>query len=123
MGRLSKATCTVHSISALASQERIKCNKAREYLKFYCPNIYIYCDNRDFLDTVKNYRLNTEQTSTLKSLVRAFAYAEEFSCCPPRFNFLQGISILLKSFYEIVWLKAKFDDLKFFYSHYINKIF
>ena len=39
---------------------------------------------KDFLETVKRYRLSTEQSSTLKSLVKAFAYAEEFTCIPPK---------------------------------------
>ncbi len=36
-----------------------------------------------FLEVVQQYRLSTEQASTLSSLGRAFAYAEEFSCRPP----------------------------------------
>ena len=36
-----------------------------------------------FLETVRHYRLTTEQASTLKSVAKAFAYAEEFSCWPP----------------------------------------
>ena len=35
---------------------------------------------KDFLETVKRYRLSTEQATTLNSIVKAFAYAEEFSC-------------------------------------------
>ena len=46
-----------------------------------------------FLETVKRYRLSSEQESTLKGFVRAFAYAEEFTCMPPTF-FMIFITIL-----------------------------
>ena len=42
MGRLGRATCTVHLISANTSHEGITCIKAKEQLKFYCL-IYILC--------------------------------------------------------------------------------
>ena len=34
----------MHLISAKTSQEGIKCNKAKEKLKSYCLNMYIYCE-------------------------------------------------------------------------------
>ena len=37
-----------------------------------------------FLETVQSYRLNTEQASKLKQIGTALAYAEEFSCSPPK---------------------------------------
>ena len=40
MGSLSRATCTVHSISAQTSQKGIKCTIAKEYIRSYCPNTY-----------------------------------------------------------------------------------
>ena len=52
----------------------------------------------EFLQTVRRYRLNTEQASTLKSLVRAFAYAEEFTCWPPRW-FMISITLIETAFF------------------------
>ena len=43
MGRLCRATCTIHSISVQTSQEGIKCTKDKEQLRAYCPNIYTVC--------------------------------------------------------------------------------
>ena len=40
MGHLGRVSCTIHSISAQASQEGIKCTKAEQQLRAYCPNIY-----------------------------------------------------------------------------------
>lgn len=37
----------------------------------------------DFLRTVCQYRISSEQASTLKSIVKGLAYAEEFTCYPP----------------------------------------
>jgi hypothetical protein len=53
-------------------------------LKFAAPKVHT--DDflfQDFLQTIRQYRLTTEQASTLKSIGRAFAYAEEFTCYPP----------------------------------------
>eukprot|EP00092_Neocalanus_flemingeri_P002773 GFUD01002970.1.p1 GENE.GFUD01002970.1~~GFUD01002970.1.p1 ORF type:complete len:434 (-),score=114.84 GFUD01002970.1:63-1364(-) len=38
-----------------------------------------------FMEVVRDYRLTTEQESTLKNAVRVFAFVEEFSCTPPTF--------------------------------------
>ena len=38
----------------------------------------------EFLETLQGYRLNTEQASKLKQLGKAIAYAEEFTCTPPK---------------------------------------
>jgi len=38
-----------------------------------------------FMEVVREYRLNTEQESTLEHAVRVFAFVEEFSCKPPTF--------------------------------------
>ena len=35
------------------------------------------------LDVIQEYRLNSEQETTLASVARVFAYVEEFSCSPP----------------------------------------
>ena len=40
MGCLCRATCNMHSISVQTRQERIKCTKAKDKLRSYCPNIY-----------------------------------------------------------------------------------
>ena len=45
---------------------------------------------RTFLETLKNYRLTTEQETKLKGAVRAFAYAEEFTCYPPTLFMILG---------------------------------
>ena len=76
--------------SELEDQLGISWTKVRDIIRRSDYDNDGVVDYRDFLDTVKNYRLNTEQTSTLKSLVRAFAYAEEYSCWPPRLKFLTG---------------------------------
>lgn len=38
-----------------------------------------------FIDVVREYRLNTEQETTLRNAVRVFAFVEEFSCSPPTY--------------------------------------
>ena len=40
MGCLGRSTCIVHSSSAQTSHKGIKCTKAKEQLRPYCPNIY-----------------------------------------------------------------------------------
>lgn len=47
-----------------------------------------------FMEVVREYRLTTEQESTLKNAVRVFAYVEEFSCRPP--TFVMGFITLLE---------------------------
>ena len=84
--------------SELEDQLGISWTKVRDIIRRSDYDNDGVVDYRDFLDTVKNYRLNTEQTSTLKSLVRAFAYAEEFSCCPPRLKFLTGYLNIAEKF-------------------------
>ena len=34
-------------------------------------------------EVLRDYRLSTEQETTLKSVTRVFAYVEEFTCTPP----------------------------------------
>ena len=36
-----------------------------------------------FSEVLRDYRLSSEQESTLKSATRVFAYVEEFTCTPP----------------------------------------
>lgn len=82
----------------LEDQLGISWNKVRDIIRrsdYDRDGIIVY---RDFLETVKQYRLNTEQSSTLKSLVRAFAYAEEFSCIPPRW-FMLVITLIETGFF------------------------
>ncbi len=61
-----------------------------------------------FLEVVQQYRLSTEQASTLASLGKAFAYAEEFSCWPPTV-FMLLITLVETGFFVYVsWhLSAK----------------
>ena len=39
---------------------------------------------------MKQYRLNSEQETKLKTFVSAFAYAEEFTCYPPTLFMILG---------------------------------
>ena len=43
-----------------------------------------------FLETVSDYRLKTEQAGRLKQIGKALAYAEEFSCWPPKLFIILG---------------------------------
>ena len=82
----------------LEDQLGISWNKVRDIIRRSDRDrdgIILY---KDFLDTVKQYRLNTEQASTLKSIVCAFAYAEEFTCVPPRW-FMIAITIIETCFF------------------------
>jgi len=38
-----------------------------------------------FIEVLREYRMTTEQESTIKNAVRVFAFVEEFSCKPPTF--------------------------------------
>ena len=50
----------------------------------------------DFLETVSDYRLKTEQASKITQIGKALAYAEEFTCWPPKlFIILGNITIFL----------------------------
>ena len=62
MRRLGRATCFVHLISARTSQEGIKCTKAKEYIRAYCPNMYCA-----FL-SLPPYHCNSEQVCSRKSM-------------------------------------------------------
>ena len=61
----------------------ISWNKIKEIIRRSDVNRNGIIEYRNFLETVKRYRLTTEQESNLKGIVRSFAYAEEFSCWPP----------------------------------------
>ncbi len=50
---------------------------------------------------MQQYRLSTEQASTLASVVKAFAYAEEFSCRPPTL-FMLLITLIETAFFIYV---------------------
>ena len=67
---------------------------------------------KDLLETVQNYRMNTEQASTLKSIFKAFAYAEEFSCTPIKW-FIPTISILetIVFVYHCIHLSNQHDQV------------
>ena len=59
MHSLGRTKHNVHSFSAQTSQEGIKCTKAKDYLRAYCPNI-LCCEYPFGLDTV------VEQSAVLK---------------------------------------------------------
>ena len=44
----------------------------------------------DFLETISDYRLKTEQASRIKQIGKALAYAEEFTCWPPKLFIVLG---------------------------------
>ena len=44
----------------------------------------------DFLETVSDYRLKTEQASKITQIGKALAYAEEFTCWPPKLFIILG---------------------------------
>lgn len=46
-----------------------------------------------FIEVVREYRLNTEQETKLESMIRVFAFVEEFSCSPPTLVML-GLTLL-----------------------------
>ena len=68
----------------------ISWNKIRSIIQRADVNRNGIIEYKTFLETIKNYRLNTEQETKLKSVVRAFAYAEEFTCCPPTLFMILG---------------------------------
>ena len=72
---------TMHR-SELEDQLGISWTKVKDIIRRSPKDEDGMVEYKDFLDTVKRYRLSTEQASTLKSLVKAFAYAEEFTCYP-----------------------------------------
>lgn len=63
---------------------------------------------KKFLVAVKEYRLNSEQETRLKSLVRIFAFTEEFSCKPPTL-FMIFISLLELGFFIYTSVKMPED--------------
>ena len=74
---------TMHR-SELEDQLGISWTKVKDIIRRSPKDKDGMVEYKDFLETVKRYRLSTEQASTLKSLVKAFAYAEEFTCFPPK---------------------------------------
>jgi len=84
--------------SELENQLGLSWNKVREIIRRSDLNRDGKVEYREFLITLRNYRLNTEQDSTLKSLVRAFAYAEEFTCTPVKW-FMIAITLLETAFF------------------------
>ena len=68
--------------NVLENQLGISWNRVKEIVRRTPKDDNGNIDYKDFLETVKRYRLNTEQGTALKSIVRSFAYAEEFTCVP-----------------------------------------
>lgn len=84
--------------SELEDQLGISWYKVRDIIRRSDVNRDGIITYKDFLETVKNYRLNTEQASVLKNVVRAFAYAEEFTCMPFRW-FMLTITLIETGFF------------------------
>ena len=68
----------------------ISWNKIQSIIRRADVNRNGIIEYRTFLETLKNYRLTTEQETKLKGAVRAFAYAEEFTCYPPTLFMILG---------------------------------
>ena len=62
-------------------------------------------DYEQFLKTVSDYRLKTEQAGRLKQIGKALAYAEEFTCWPPKLFIILGnplFVVLLRVIYILM---------------------
>jgi rhomboid-related protein 1/2/3 len=94
---LEKELRSMHR-SELEDQLGITWTKVREIIRRADYDNDGIVEYKDFLETVKQYRLNTEQESVLQSLVKAFAYAEEFTCFPPRL-FMVVITLIETAFF------------------------
>ena len=82
---------------------------------------------REFLEVIKRYRLTTEQEGTLKELVAAFAYAEEFSCMPPTV-FMLSITLIELAFFLYLSIHLTLGNVEIRYPSansilFIYKIF
>ena len=61
-------------------------------------------------EIVQDYRLTTEQESTLESAVRVFAFVEEFSCRPPTYAMAFLTLLELASFiYTSTYLYTSYE--------------
>jgi hypothetical protein len=94
---LEKELRSMHR-SELEDQLGITWTKVREIIRRGDYDNDSIVEYKDFLETVKQYRLNTEQESVLQSLVKAFAYAKEFTCFPPRL-FMVVITLIETAFF------------------------
>jgi len=75
-GRLGLSSHKVEEILNRAEKK-----SRQKYPKFAKGEIHY----KVFLEVIQEYRLTTEQASTLKTATKVFAYVEEFSCKPPTF--------------------------------------
>jgi len=82
-GRLGITSNKVDELLDRAERKTMKMNRVKGEIKY-----------KAFMEVVREYRLTTEQESTLKNVVRVFAFVEEFSCKPP--TFVMGIITLLE---------------------------
>lgn len=60
-----------------------------------------------FIEVVREYRLNTEQETKFKAMVRVFAFVEEFSCTPPT---LVMIAITLLELVMFVYISISISE-------------
>jgi len=90
-GRLGLSSHKVEEILNRAEKK-----SRQKYPKFAKGEIHY----KVFLEVIQEYRLTTEQASTLKTATKVFAYVEEFSCKPPTFvmMFLTLIELVLYLF-------------------------
>ena len=65
-------------------------NKLREIIQRADVNKDGNIEYKKLLKTVSSYRLTTEQATKFKQVGAAFAYAEEFTCHPPKLFVVLG---------------------------------
>ncbi|CAB4058757.1 RHBDL1_2_3 [Lepeophtheirus salmonis] len=75
---------SIHKIKEIISRS----DKDNDGIIFYC----------DWIETIRKYRLKTEGETRLRSIGKAFAFAEEFTCSPPTY-FMIIITILETGFF------------------------
>ena len=69
---------------------------------------------------IQEYRLSSEEETTLKSVARVFAYVEEFSCSPPTLvMFLLTLSELAVYLYTIFTVTDFKERIHFIPNHYV----
>ena len=77
-------------LQSLENNLGVSWNKIKSIIRRADVNRNGIIDYKTFLETLKQYRLTTEQETKLKGAVRAFAYAEEFTCSPPTIFMILG---------------------------------
>ena len=74
----------------IAEKHGISRNKLQSVIRRADRNRNGKVEYEDFLETVSDYRLKTEQASKITQIGKALAYAEEFTCWPPKLFIVLG---------------------------------